>query len=410
VAGEIESMLLFQNLVSAIEQLWANKVRSVLTVLGIIIAVTSTIVVVSVVQGFSGYITNFLQGLGTNSMWVFPEPPPRMMLSSRPRAEMNQADLDEVERTCTAIARMAPLVMRSVQVKYQLTTVSTRITGTSPDFQYIRNSFVDVGRFWGPVEADNRRAVCVLGRDVVKKLEADDGIVGQFVMVDQTRCKVIGIMERKGSFFGDSQDDFVLMPHTTALQMYPESRNFLAFNCSALSPEHVAEAKAQIVNALRRKHRLSAAQPNDFIIRSQDEILKEFGKISMAGTSILVGIVGISLLVGGIGIMNVMLVSVTERTREIGLRKAVGARRRDIMLQFLTEAVVLSLCGGFIGIVLGYGITYFASLHPSLVNVEVPFWAVLLGVGFSAGVGVVFGLLPALKAAILQPIDALRHE
>src|SRR5262245_30231834 len=157
-------MLLFQNLTSAIEQLWANKVRSLLTVLGIIIAVTSTIVVVAVVQGFSGYITNFLQGLGTNSMWVFPEPPPRMMLSSRPRAEMNQADLDEVERTCTAIARMAPLVIRSVQVKYGMVTVTTNLTGTTPEYQHIRNSFVDVGRFWGPVEADNRRPVCVLGQ------------------------------------------------------------------------------------------------------------------------------------------------------------------------------------------------------------------------------------------------------
>src|SRR5215207_308258 len=187
-------MLLFQNLISAVEQLWANKVRSLLTVLGIIIAVTSTIVVVAVVQGFSGYITNFLQGLGTNSMWVFPEPPPRMMLSSRPRAEMNQADLDEVERTCTALARLAPLVMRNVQVNYKMTTVSTEMTGTTADFQYIRNSFVQVGRFFGPVESDNRRAVCVLGRDVVNKLAADDEVVGQFVMVDQIRFKVIGIM------------------------------------------------------------------------------------------------------------------------------------------------------------------------------------------------------------------------
>jgi putative ABC transport system permease protein len=300
--------------------------------------------------------------------------------------------------------------MRNVQVNYKMTTVSTELTGTTADFQYIRNSFVQVGRFFGPVESDNRRAVCVLGRDVVNKLAADDGVVGQFVMVDQIRFKVIGIMERKGSFLGGSQDNFVLIPHTTALQVYPESRNFMAFNCQALSPEHVEEAKAQIVTTLRRNHKLTADQPNDFVIRSQDEILKEFGKISMAGTTILVGIVGISLLVGGIGIMNVMLVSVTERTREIGLRKAVGARRRDIMLQFLTEAVVLSLAGGFIGIILGYGVTYFASLHPSMVNVAVPFWAVLLGVGFSAGVGVVFGLLPALKAAILQPIDALRHE
>jgi putative ABC transport system permease protein len=178
----------------------------------------------------------------------------------------------------------------------------------------------------------------------------------------------------------------------------------------AESAQHVPEAKAQITDVLRRRHHLSPDQPNDFRVQTQDEFLQQFNKISLVATSVLTGIVGVSLLVGGIGIMNVMLVSVTERTREIGLRKALGARRRDILAQFLTEAVVLSTSGGLIGIVLGYAITYIASLHPDMVDISVPYWAVLLGVGFSVGVGVVFGLLPAFKAAILQPIDALRYE
>ena len=178
----------------------------------------------------------------------------------------------------------------------------------------------------------------------------------------------------------------------------------------ATSEEAVPEAKAQIVNLLRRRHRLDAYQPNDFNIVTQDEILDAFNRLSLVATAVLAGIVGVSLLVGGIGIMNVMLVSVTERTREIGLRKAVGARRRDIMLQFLIEAVFLSLLGGVLGIGLGYGLSASASLHPQMVNVVIPLWAVALGFGISTLTGVVFGLVPAIKAALLNPIDALRHE
>jgi putative ABC transport system permease protein len=403
-------MFLFQNVFGALEQLWANKIRSLLTVLGIIIAVSSTIIVVAVVQGFSGYVTKFFESLGTNSIWVFPEPPPRIMMTNRPRAEMVEADLEEVERTCSAVSRLAPLVMRKSPVKLGNTTINTDVIGTNNDFQYVRNRFVEIGRFFGPVEIDSKRPVCLIGRDVMKKLEVDESILGQYLTIEQFRFKVIGIMEYKGSFMGDSQDDYILVPYSTALQLHPENRRFMAFMCQAETPEQVSEATAQMVNTLRRRHKLTADQPNDFRIGTQDEVLKTFGRISTAATMILAGIVGISLLVGGIGIMNVMLVSVTERTREIGLRKAVGARRRDILAQFLTEAVVLSLAGGLIGVVIGYSVTYLASLHPSMVDVSVPFWAVLLGAGFSACVGVVFGLLPAMKAAILQPIDALRHE
>jgi putative ABC transport system permease protein len=221
---------------------------------------------------------------------------------------------------------------------------------------------------------------------------------------------VVGLIEEKGSFAGESQDDVVLIPHTTGLKMYPFLRDFVIILTEAVNEEAVPEAVSEITRILRSRHELKPGQPNDFVIETQDQFLNFMNNVKTYATSALGGIVGISLLVGGIGIMNVMLVSVTERTREIGLRKSVGARRRDIMLQFLTEAVVLSVIGGAIGIALGYGLGHIASLHPSMVEVSVPVWAVALAIGFSAGVGIIFGIIPAFKAAILHPIDALRHE
>lgn len=403
-------MLIWQNLASALEQLWANKLRSLLTVLGIIIAVTSTIVVVAIVQGFSGYISDFLQGMGTNAMWVFPTRPPGYEVASRVRAEMHMKDIEEIQRTATEVDRVAPLVIRSVNIKRGDDDVTLEMIGTSADFQQIRNFFVDYGRCFGPVEIEGYRNVCVLGRDVLSKLQLDEGIVGNYLTINRQRFQVIGLLERKGSSLGKSSDEIILIPYTTMLKMFPEAKRYVAFMAQATTPDAVPEAKAQITNTLRRLHRLTEAQPNDFTVFTQDEVLRGFNKISIVASSVLIGIVGVSLLVGGIGIMNVMLVSVTERTREIGLRKAVGARRRDILAQFLTEAIVLSVMGGLVGIVLGYGATYVASQHPSMVDVEVPYWAALLGVGFSIVVGVIFGLLPAFKAAILQPIDALRYE
>ncbi len=402
-------MLLLQNLLTALEQLWANKLRSVLTVLGVIIAVTSTIVVVAVVQGFSGYVTDFLQGIGTNAVWVFPERP--MRYDTAPlRAEMTLADVDEVDRAAPAVRKVSPLVVRQVKVGYEDRADQFELQGVSEDFQDIRKFYAEKGRCFGLLETENRRQVCVLGRDVLRKLHADEGVIGNHVSIEGKRFKVLGILEKKGSFFGNSQDNVVLVPYTTALDMFPDAERQMAFMAQAESAQSVPEAKAQITDVLRRRHRLSPDQPNDFRVQTQDEFLREFNKISLVATSVLTGIVGISLVVGGIGIMNVMLVSVTERTREIGLRKALGARRRDILAQFLTEAVVLSTAGGLIGILLGYAITYVASLHPDMVDISVPYWAVLIGVGFSVGVGVIFGLLPAFKAAILQPIDALRYE
>jgi putative ABC transport system permease protein len=209
---------------------------------------------------------------------------------------------------------------------------------------------------------------------------------------------------------GVSQDDVVHIPFRLGLKLYPASRDAVVITAKAENEGVIHEAKSQIVRLLRRRHRIAPEELEDFRIASQDEVLATFRKISLGATVTLAGVVGVSLLVGGIGIMNVMLVSVTERTREIGLRKALGARRRDILGQFLTEAVLLSLLGGLIGTLIGWGCCQIASHHPKMVPIGVPWWAVTLGFGVSAITGVVFGLIPAIKAALLNPIDALRHE
>ena len=397
-----------ENSATALVQIWGNKVRSVLTVLGIIIAVTSTITVVSVVQGFGNYVTDFLKGIGTNSMWVYPQ---QINRHSTQRAVLNLDDLNAVARQSTKLGRITPMIFSRANVEYgRELAEDMQLRGIGADFQAIHTRYVDVGRFLSPTDIENTTQVCCLGRDLLDKLRCDESIVGEYVLIDGQRFLVIGLIEEKGSFAGESLDNLVLIPYTAGLKMYPYLKDFVLILTEAVDEEAVPEAVAEITRILRSRHELKPGQPNDFVVETQDQFLSFMNNVKTYATSALGGIVGISLLVGGIGIMNVMLVSVTERTREIGLRKSVGARRRDIMWQFLTEAVVLATVGGVIGIVLGYSIGHVASLHPSMVKVSVPLWAVALALSFSAGVGIIFGLIPAFKAAILHPIDALRHE
>ncbi len=402
---------LLGNVLTALVQIWANKTRSLLTVLGIIIAVTSIITVVSMVEGFGNYVTDFLRGLGTNMMVVYPEWLRGPRGEYLRRAEMTIEDIRAVDSGALAIRRTSPVIFSGAQVEYgrqQLAGIDLR--GASEFFQPIRNFYVDVGRFFSAVDVENGAQVCVLGREVLRKLECDEKVVGDYVHIEGQRFQVIGLLESKGSFMGDNQDEMVVIPWTSALKLYPHRRKYLAFYVEAMSEPQVHEAEGQLTHILRQRHGLKSGDPNDFGLFKQDQVLEEFNRVRTIATSVLAGIVSISLLVGGIGIMNVMLVSVTERTREIGLRKSVGARRRDILAQFLTEAVVLSTVGGAIGIGLGHAISHMASLHPNMVEVHVPFWSVALALGFSAGVGIFFGIIPAFKAAIIHPIDALRHE
>ncbi len=399
------------NVITALIQIWANKIRSLLTVLGIIIAVMSIITVVSFVQGFGDYFTDFLRGLGTNLMVVYPQWVRGPRGEYLRRAQMNIEDVYAVDRHSVATRRTAPEIHMRTTIEYGRRQIDgVTVIGTSELFQPIRNFYVDEGRFFGAIDVENATPVCVLGREILRKLECDESVVGDYVLIDSQRFKAVGLLESKGSFMGENQDEIAVITWTAALKMYPQRKNYMAFYVEAMSEEDVDESEAQMVRILRQRHGLDPGEANDFGIFKQDQILQEFGKVKLIATSVLAGIVSISLLVGGIGIMNVMLVSVTERTREIGLRKSVGARRRDILLQFLTEAVVLSTVGGAIGIGLGYSICFIATLHPKMVEVNVPLWSVALALGFSAGVGVFFGIIPAFKAAILHPIDALRHE
>ncbi len=379
--------------------------------LAIVIAVTATITVVSVVQGFTRYVSEFLEGLGTNAVFVAPQRPVGEAGKALGRVELDENDIRAIGTQCSSLRRVSPWVPRQgVKVRWGRDEIAVEVHGVAPSYHTIRNFPVDTGRPFAVVDVERGHQVCVLGREVLRRFDIDDGVVGSALLLDGRRFRIIGILESKGSFFGQSLDEVILIPYTTALKMYPMFRRNMVVAAQANSAEEVPEAKAQVTNLLRRRHRLEAHQPNDFVVQTQGEILAAFNNVGVVAVSVLTGIVGISLLVGGIGIMNVMLVSVTERTREIGLRKAVGARRRDILVQFLTEAMTLSLIGGGLGIALGYAIGTLATLHPRMVNVVVPVWAVLLGFGISAGTGIVFGLVPALKAALLNPIDALRHE
>jgi putative ABC transport system permease protein len=403
--------MILANVRGALEQLWANKLCSILTVLGMVIAVSSTITVVSVVHGFTAYAAQLRRGMGTNAMWVWPERPSGLAGQRLGRVEMDLDDVAEVGRRCAALRGVSPVIRQlDVTARYGREKATVALEGVSAEYHGIRKFYVRVGRPFAVIDIERAHHVCIVGSDLLRKLNADDNLVGQSILLGGQRLRVVGILEEKGGLLGNSQDDLVLIPHSIALKMFPGQRRKVAFAAQAASETQVPEARSQIVNLLRRRHGLEAYQPNDFNIRSQDEILLAFNSLSLVATAMLAGIVGISLLVGGIGIMNVMLVGVTERTREIGLRKAVGARRRDILLQFLTEAVVLSMAGGLVGIALGYALSTLASLHPRMISIVVPGWAVGLGFGISAMTGVVFGLLPAIKAALLNPIDALRSD
>jgi len=401
-----------QNVGTAFVQIWANKGRSFLTTLGIIIAVTSIITVVSFVQGFGDQMTEMVRGYGTQFMMVEPFAPRGRHGANRARTRLDLADYRAVQAECAKLRRITPFVYtHDAELTYGLEKADAiPVRGVTEHYQTIRNFFVDAGRFFGPIDVGNAQNVVVLGRTVMERLQTDEAIVGEHVYIDGERFLVVGLLQEKGGAFGDDQDETVMIPYTTALNLYPERRTRIQFLAEAQSESQIPAAADQIRRVLRQRHGLQPGDPDDFRIDRQDQTLKEFDTIKNTASGILAGIVGISLLVGGIGIMNVMLVSVSERTREIGLRKSVGGRRRDIMLQFLTEAVVLCTLGGMVGVVLGYAISHVASLHPDMVEARVPIWSVALALGFSAGTGVVFGMIPAFKAAILHPIDALRHE
>jgi len=404
--------LLAENLGIAFKALRANKMRSVLTTLGIIIGVAAVIAVVSIVQGLNFYISGQLQGVGATYVRVIPYFDQNEPEHSGRDIHLTLEDVRGLQEKTTEIASVTPILFRSTRVRSGERKMTTYLLGVSSEYEEVWNHTAARGRFFTALDVNSRSHVCSIGKEVVAKLRLGPDPVGREIEVDGRPCTVVGVMEEKGGSFGSNPDEFVWLPYTTAFLAYGrEAERAMFVDLKGKSSERMDLVRDQVRDVLRAGHRLAASTPDDFKILLQEEILKTTGSILGVITQVVGAIVGIALVVGGIGIMNIMLVSVTERTKEIGIRKAVGARRRDVLIQFLIEAITLALVGGGIGILLGWGLGVLgAKLIPGFPGAHVPAWAIALAVSFSASVGVFFGIYPAAKASALDPIEALRYE
>ncbi len=415
-------MNIFESVRLSFRALGANKLRAMLTMLGIIIGVGAVIALLSVGQGAGAAITEQVQGIGSNLVFVFPGQASnsgvRGGFGSASTLTLADANALADRACCPAVAAVAPQYTRNAQITGGGTNTNTSVNGTTPSYLFIRNWRAASGRFIEQRDLESVARVAVLGKATAKTLFGAQDPVGQTIKINRIPFRVIGVMQEKGgtSFFGGNQDDIVLVPITTALQRLfgttaqtaQGAPRVSAVLVSAASEKQMDVAMAQITQVLRQRHKI-VYQQDDFTVLSQKDILGALNQITDILTIFLASIAAISLLVGGIGIMNIMLVSVTERTREIGIRKAVGARRRDILAQFLIEAITLSVTGGAIGILLGGGIGALVNMTGLIKTVVAPS-SVALAVGFSVAVGLFFGLYPAARAAGLHPIDALRYE
>jgi len=404
-----------ENIRIAIRGLSANKLRAALTMLGIMIGVAAVITLMAIGDGVNRFVADQFIGLGTNLVFVIPNEDP---FRAEPSLTMSDADaLADVARVPGVVAA-APLYNRNIEVTYGGNADTAPVQASTPDYGEIRGYELERGRFFNDSDYNARSRVVVLGSETVESLYPDDvDPLGTDIKISGINFRVIGVLEGQGGGLFGSQDNLIILPLTTAQERLFNARSQRTGQLlvdtillQAVSSEAVQDIVIDATDVLRQTHNISFRDEDDFAVLTQEDFLDTFGQVIGVLTLFLGAIAGISLLVGGIGIMNIMLVTVTERTREIGLRKAVGAKRSDILSQFLTEAIILSAFGGLLGILLGYlGATVIQLAVPDL-NTSVTLGAVALAVGFSLVVGLFFGIYPASRAAALDPIEALRFE
>ena len=408
-------MKFLQSFLEALESLSANKLRSGLTILGIVIGVAAVIAMVSIGRGAENSITGSIQGIGTNLIFVFRNSSEEV----RNPKPITLADAEAVSDPFQApsVEGVAPILQGDGKISYGGETTVTQISGITPAYGPVRNYNVSEGEFINEEHILGRSSVVLLGPDTAEKLFGRfEGITGETVRIEGQPFRVIGVLEPKGGSGFSNEDDQAMVPLTTAqtrlLRRSTRDRVDLLI-VQAASAAQVPQATEEIAQILRTRHRTEIGA-DDFTVLTQQNFLDTVRTITQVLTIFLGGIAAISLLVGGIGIMNIMLVSVTERTREIGLRKALGARRLDILTQFLTESAVLSLFGGLIGIALGWTISYIvgriAAANNAPIDPSIGLDTILLATVFSTAVGLFFGLYPANRAAGLEPVEALRYE
>jgi len=407
-------MPIVETLAVALEALRANKLRSFLTMLGIVIGVAAVIAMVALGRGAQQSVKERIASLGTTLLTVTPGQArgPGFVASSSDRAPLMMDDSDAIDEHATFVTAVQPEISRSLQVVYGSRNTNTAVVGATANYLEVRRFTIDSGRMFSTAEDAARRRVAVVGPQVVSDLgvAAPAALVGENVRINGIQFEVIGVLASKGQGAGFANpDDQVLVPIQTARYRLIGNDHLRAINVLSPSEDDIPATMAEVRRILRREHRLRTGQDDDFTIRIQSDFLATLGETTQVFTYLLAGIAAVSLLVGGIGIMNIMLVSVTERTREIGVRKALGATQANILLQFLIEAVVLCLLGGTVGIGLGSGSAVFLRSAFQW-NTSVGASSILIAFAFAAAVGVVFGVWPARRAAALDPIESLRYE
>ncbi len=403
----------------AFDSLHNHKLRSFLTLLGIMIGVTTVIGMVSIIQGLNRSFLSELESIGSDIIIVEKFEPGiqvgRLSEEDRQRKDLTFEDATVIQEECSYVkAVVASLVVdiyEDVPIKYQnRRSRDAFIVGMSEKQPEVLSVYLpERGRFFTESDVEHRTKVCVLGYELAENLFPHENPMGKEIRIGPEKFQVIGVLKKRGSFFGQSQDNFVGIPVTTLMKHYPYDRSQWQFIAVPTRHEFLEDAIEQIINLLRSRRKVPFGEPNDFAVYTQDTILDLYNQLTGAVYLVMVVISSIGLLVGGIGVMNIMLVSVKERTKEIGIRKAIGARSSDIQKQFLIEAVFLTGTGGMIGIIIGFGIALLVKAATPL-PASVSLWSVLAGFFVSVSVGLFFGIFPAQKAAKLDPIVSLRYE
>ena len=420
-----EHLHLGENVRMALTSLYENKMRSFLTVLGVVIGITALLAVVSILVGVYGDVSAYLSDYGAETLFIFRFDPGihtgRLSPEERARKPLTLEDAEAIAEQCPAVRSVTASVYPRfedqgpergpVTARYMSKEVSgVDYNGSLPETEEVFNSRPKRGRFFSDAENIHRADVAVIGPDVAKTLYPDDDPLGKPILINGVSYEVIGVLEpRKGQLVKDqSADKTVMVPYRTYQKHLPmDDENLIG---AVAYPGQMAEAEDQIRGVLRRRRSVPYSKPDNFGISSAQQIADQFRQIT-ASVALLISVISsIGLLVGGVGVMNIMLMSVTQRTREIGVRKAIGARRSDVIWQFLTEAMVLTGAGGIIGVLLGGGISLLINLAVPTLPSAVPLWAVILAVAVSMSVGLFFGMYPAIKAARLDPVEALRYE